>query len=368
MPTPLIHYHPIRYEHHLRGLINYVVSRYNSAPKEDHDKYQGFLFGIIFKDVLEKLLKESRQQIPAWQIIEDWLDYKEELFQANADHFSGGENIFHIQSDLLEMFRHTDVSEVQVETLKTPYKDIYLYFGDTQDFKLDNYIYIDGAYLSHSENLDAYFIYLTTRNVSYPNIAEEESEIGFILAEPHIYYLMHGDHGSGKTVGANLKESVDEGCYEGGLCANFPLWEPHMKSITNIIINALCFMASDHNDNVLRFPDSTPKGFVQKYTQANSEKNKSKTLSKAESHGFRRINFLGDTYRGLTSVHAREHEGVAPHWRRGHWRNQAHGSGRSLHKLLWIKPTIVNRTKGDPLVKHIYEVEDKASKPFCVGS
>jgi hypothetical protein len=359
MATPLIHYHPIRYEHYLRDLINFVVSRYESAPKEEHEKHGGFLFGTIFENELAEILKDSPYKVPGGQDVEDWLEYKEDLFRANASHFSDGENIFHIQPDLLEMFRNTDVSEIQVETLRAPYDHIYLYFGDTQDFRLDSNTYVDGAYVSYKESWEVVFVYLTTRNVSFPSAGEEESEVGFILAEPHLSYLLIG-HEDGRTVGENLKDNIDERCYEAGVCVNFPLWEPHIKPVANIIINALCFMTSDHNDSVLRFPDSTPKGFVQKYAQAGSEKNKRKAISKAESHGFRRINFLGDTYRGLVRDYAKGQGDVPPHWRRGHWRNQAHGSGRSLHKLLWIKPTIVNRAKGEPLVSHIYDVEDKS--------
>lgn len=33
---------------------------------------------------------------------------------------------------------------------------------------------------------------------------------------------------------------------------------------------------------------------------------------------------------------------VAPHWRRGHFRHQAHGPERSQRKLLWIKPILVH--------------------------
>ena len=34
---------------------------------------------------------------------------------------------------------------------------------------------------------------------------------------------------------------------------------------------------------------------------------------------------------------------VTPHFRRGHWRKQRHGEGKSLLKSVWIAPTIVNR-------------------------
>lgn len=35
------------------------------------------------------------------------------------------------------------------------------------------------------------------------------------------------------------------------------------------------------------------------------------------------------------------HIEVSPHWRRGHWRRQAHGLGRELRKLIFIRPVLV---------------------------
>jgi hypothetical protein len=39
-----------------------------------------------------------------------------------------------------------------------------------------------------------------------------------------------------------------------------------------------------------------------------------------------------------------------PHWRRGHWRQQAVGEGRDQREYRWIRPTLVNaaRFRGDP--------------------
>ena len=50
---------------------------------------------------------------------------------------------------------------------------------------------------------------------------------------------------------------------------------------------------------------------------------------------------------GKNYVHPHEHGGghhASPetHWRRGHWRRQAHGKGRLDRRLTWIKPMLVN--------------------------
>jgi hypothetical protein len=42
------------------------------------------------------------------------------------------------------------------------------------------------------------------------------------------------------------------------------------------------------------------------------------------------------------------------HLRRGHWRNQAHGPGRSLRTLKWIEPMIVRKDLGK-VFGHEYE-------------
>lgn len=36
------------------------------------------------------------------------------------------------------------------------------------------------------------------------------------------------------------------------------------------------------------------------------------------------------------------HASPHTHWRKGHWRNQAVGQGRTERKLTWIRPSLVN--------------------------
>ena len=50
------------------------------------------------------------------------------------------------------------------------------------------------------------------------------------------------------------------------------------------------------------------------------------------------------------------------HWRRGHWRNQAHGPGRSLRKLIWVMPMRVGYNQPDePESGHLYRVSPEDS-------
>ena len=53
---------------------------------------------------------------------------------------------------------------------------------------------------------------------------------------------------------------------------------------------------------------------------------------------------------------------VSTHWRRGHWRRQPFGDGLQQIRLLWIKPALVRRDKGEPVHGHLYEVKQEPRK------
>ena len=57
-------------------------------------------------------------------------------------------------------------------------------------------------------------------------------------------------------------------------------------------------------------------------------------------------NWVGRTYRSARSESAGgTHASPHVHWRRGHWRHQAHGPKLSLRKDLWIEPMIIGATE-----------------------
>lgn len=54
-------------------------------------------------------------------------------------------------------------------------------------------------------------------------------------------------------------------------------------------------------------------------------------------------NMIGWEYRAKHSVpQGGTHASPRMHWRRGHMRNQVHGEGRALRKLMWIEPMLVS--------------------------
>lgn len=244
MGSPLTEYHPIRYEQDLRHLIDDIILAYQNTAEDEKAKLGGLLLARSFMDYMGAQLSEQPAYLPVGLSIDDWLQYKEELFSAYIAYESNGENIFHLQPDLYESFRHTDVSKVPIDGLKVPNDSFYLYFGGSKDFPISDGQYIDGAYIDADEDNLVIFVFLTTTR---RHTIQRYDELEAMNSDDHLYYLLNGNE-EGKSVGASVENTFREAGVENYNRARFRLWEPHLKEITNIIVNALRFMASDNND------------------------------------------------------------------------------------------------------------------------
>jgi len=58
-------------------------------------------------------------------------------------------------------------------------------------------------------------------------------------------------------------------------------------------------------------------------------------------------NIVGRGYQTRREPGDGSHASPRMHWRRGHFRDQAHGAGRALRKQIWLEPTLVNATGED---------------------
>jgi hypothetical protein len=56
-------------------------------------------------------------------------------------------------------------------------------------------------------------------------------------------------------------------------------------------------------------------------------------------------NWIGLNYRIKSEYQGGSHASPSLHWRRGHWREQAHGTGRALRKNVWIEPCVIGLKK-----------------------
>lgn len=105
------------------------------------------------------------------------------------------------------------------------------------------------------------------------------------------------------------------------------------KGLTNVIIQ--CWLAACYQPQLLHehIPELSPKGFDRYCTNYRNDPPvwhpRYLALPKAVK---------SDRTSSPHGTHASPHA----HWRRGHWRNQVVGTGRSERKLIWVQPIYVS--------------------------
>ena len=128
---------------------------------------------------------------------------------------------------------------------------------------------------------------------------------------------------------------------------------------TAVAVNALCYMSSASEEMPEpEYPEDTPTQQLEKL------KAPERRLREAGARELLVKSFVPVRRIEVGAPGGEPGEGGArgttrPHWRRGHWRRQAHGEGRLLRKLVWLKPLIVNADQGAPEVEvtHVTKVD-----------
>lgn len=308
------------------------------------------------------------------------------LFMHYANFYRNGRNIFHFQRALTTLLRQTEVDDVILDAIKLPYNAFYVHFGQQSDLNLwGQHYFVDGAYVSTAttESSSIFQILLTTirtdldysikpnyilhpdRYYYFPlNLTEKgitvKTAINNSIAEHQPFTPKNLPDTTGTYVVDDRKVSVvDRGKFTSLEIAaekkqGFPIFLEAIK----LVINGICYLSSQHQEINTRFPDNAPKGLLERLQRAQKPADIARTTRKLASMGYTKIHFCGDQIqRDLDSLPTGRE--LSTHWRRGHWRDQAHGVKYSERKLLWIMPTIVRKDKGNPLIGHIYDVDSK---------
>ena len=108
-------------------------------------------------------------------------------------------------------------------------------------------------------------------------------------------------------------------------------------------MNALCYVSAYPDDIATAWPEETPTRLKRK-TLLGKAKEQERARSKLEALGYVPVHICGQQLASQIDTHISSATGlrhVTTHWRRGHWRNQAFGPGRSLRKLIWVMPVRV---------------------------
>jgi hypothetical protein len=376
----LMKYHPNRYTGS-RQFFRPLFNQFRQSADVD-----GVLPASAFTRICDKLTfeywnpeldrfpVEQRPENPTHLIVSE-----QSMFMHVARFTLCGRNIFHFSRTLTTLLRLTDVDDVIWSSIKLPYSAFYLWFGPQEELRFGGGRYCaDGAYVSGIPN--GIQILVTT--------VEPEIDCmrppSFALHRDFYYYISFqftGDDTVGaafaRTLGTDamfqrgfqppeIQQKTQRLAQENGITllqkspdetaqaktveeriADLPVF----RQVLRLLMNGLCYLSSPSREVNRKYRDSLAD-------QAALPALTKREIQRLRRDGYTEINFCGES---LDRQYGAAFNGkeLSPHWRRGHWRNQAVGSLRAGHRLTWIRPTLVRKDKQrqDEVVGHLYRVE-----------
>ena len=383
----LLRYHPNRFinsRDYFRTLYNY----FRNLVRPD-----GIMSNIEIQDMVNRFMRgywiPRLAQLPVGERPRNSKRQGQEfdLFCHVARFFLCGRNIFHFSAPLNSLLTLTDVGDVRWESIRLPYSCFYIYLGTQKDWSLQDPGHpIDGAYLDEvlTPKFRGISVMLTTHS---PDTADSSSW-NYVLTEDPYYYFPFEIEGSEATVGDTFRHTIgtdadfdedwappeipDEAkqiagergisldSLQGEATAQGQKVRENMKGLPvfrealKLVVNCLCYLSSPSREIAARYPDSD---ITRAIAKAGTPLEHARAEKRAVREGYTLIHFCGDSLErdAETVLTGRE---LSAHWRRGHWRNQAIGAGRSGHKLIWIRPTLVRKDKADlGIPGHLYDVD-----------
>lgn len=262
-----------------------------------------------------------------------------------------GSRLVHIAPELVEAFLHSDTDEITLEDLHIPFTTFYLHLGRQASLPFNQgTVYLQGALVRRIANQG---LRITLTGDWVQNPPED-----WRLRNEEIYDLMF----RAPTLQLPVKEAIATALVEDkadieaklqmqqrqqadpefnalaqDMIHNLENSRSALAAACNVIVNTLCYLTGYAEDVEETWPQGTPDRLArQAETGTLIEQRRAK--SKLQALGFTRILSVG---RQFAMADANPDAPMSPHWRRGHWRRQAHGPRRSLRKLLWIKPSRV---------------------------
>jgi hypothetical protein len=325
------------------------------------------------------------------------LEEETETMKSIIDFYKSGRNIFSLSPFLIHLLNHTDIGNIRFSDIKLPYKSIYLHFGELTDIEYpidlfeekhgmqyelgDTCYYLDGAFVSilRDNSLDIRLTFIDIKENFDKKVAITKD-----FRFPTINFTL--DFGGEWDFELNERRKDNNVTFDNSTVCFYDIWDPKttpseiefskMRSLTKqpekcgegewdeyvlfdkslmIIVNALCYLNFVNDDIELSTTNEQATQLEKELSRTKKHQERNKLIDKLKKFSYSKIHFCGNKIEREFKITDTGIE-VEPHWRRGHWRNQPFGTGLSNRKLIWIKPTIVRKDKGEPNIGHIYEV------------
>lgn len=324
----------------LRGLISPIMGAYNrlidAVPREERPEPLD----------VQMLLVDEVIKFCAWRA-----------------HNANGAVNFVLTPELAESLSHTDLGDVRLSDLEPPFNSFYLHFGGVDVGGLvgpPNRI--DGVYVLIEGQFKLRTIF-TSRLVgdgeAWPMIPEPFLEIELNWKSPDetlaevfgkaVRQLQRADQAHEITRSGTTAVFSGQLVQSAGYLARAAVC---VVDALNLMGNAVCYLSAAPEVAAATNPSDLPEELTAAL-EGSSKSGKKRARAELLERGFQMIRWLGPRSEpaavgGFTSTDGSARQQAKVHWRRGHWRRQAFGAGRSERRLVWIKPMLISGRPADP--------------------
>ncbi len=388
---PLYRYHPERfraYRNYADDLSRFYRQRVDPATGlMTMDQFE-FVMNLILREVQERSMKTPRKHkdnLPSPSFI---LDAEQTLSTAYGRFVQAGRQIMEFPRSLTELLAETDVDDIPLNAIKMPYASQYLHFGALPDLEIEDGWKVDGAYIEQrGESGDLRFTvtavpidhhqserWMLEPEVEYSQDFVQEfrlmdlgTAIDTVLSD-RLANSAQGAKGVADALSAAAGD-LPEGIALVDISGETSIQRTETtkrrhaayKAAVQLVVNAICYATSYPDDIDSVWPEGTPESLKQKVLNG-KPKEQSRAISKLKALGYVPVHICGkrlSEQRISSGLPAHQEGHPATHWRRGHWRNQAHGPARALRKLIWVMPMVIGARSGEltPNMGHIYLVD-----------
>jgi hypothetical protein len=280
-----------------------------------------------------------------------------------------GRQIFDLSGGLVDMLQQTDVRDCSLRSLQLPYPAFYMRFGTREDLKSVGAKgapeYIDGVLVSFRKGSKGKVLALATTSVDESGVRMRQPGHYLDLHEEEMQLPVHS------AVEVALQRFIRTGVDPMPETPWLPaLWTERRQcatvavlAIMPLIVNGLFYLENPPRPARTALGSGVPGDLVDQWERTPSDRRR-KLISKLNAEGYTVVHLVGEEIARSSSLGFAGT--VVPHWRRGHWREQAHGPRLSLRKRILIRPTLVNgREVTDPLQVqgHVYRASGDESPP-----
>lgn len=353
------------------------------------------IMGHVVREATVKGMSYPRKRKDALPMPSMMFDAEEALSSAYGRFVQCGRQIMDFPPQLTEMLANTDIDDIPLQSIKLPYNSVFIHFGEQVALEIEPGWHVDGAYVEsrgnagdikftvtaiptdHALSRDWYVVpepEYTQDFIEEFRTMDLATAIDTVLAD-RIDALKERSEKRGGDITDQARNILsDRGVVvppelnivdvssASAIKREAATWRRHpiYKSALQLVVNALCYVTSYPDDVATVWPDGAPQSLVQKAI-AGKGKERVRATSKLASLGYVPVHICGQR---IVEQRSAAHVGtssqvtsLATHWRRGHWRSQAHGQGRVLRKMIWLMPTLVGAQDEVPAAGHVYLVD-----------